>query len=239
MRRKLAAWCKVQELYFPGLAVVRARAEAALAEGAAAAPAYDIPLYLPSQMPLHIPVNPKFYRYEWQLRKAQAFDALSTLRQQLRLQAHLLGYQFRFDRGQKQNMRSNDVISRVHDRITESTDRYRSARDALIALEAHVGEIGWQVTLPVLDNTDVRQLGQGRVGESEGTKTPSWIWLSRGIENAADGTSAEDLQDSKASLYLSIPLSDEFIYQFFVLSGVEHEREQNGGLRRCFSCLRR
>lgn len=142
----LAAWCKVQQLYFPGLAAVRAvraRTEAALAEGVAAAPVYDIPLHLPSKMPPHIPVDPKFYRYEWQLRKAQAFDALATLRQQLCLRSHLLGYKFPFDRGQKQNLRSNNVISRVHVRTTQSTDRYRSAHEALITLEPKVEEVGW------------------------------------------------------------------------------------------------
>lgn len=197
LHRKLAAWCKVQHLYFPGLAAVRARSEAALGEGAVVVEAYDVPLYLPSQMPSHIPVSSKFYSYEWQLRKAQAFDALASLRQQLRLQAHLVGFKFRFDRGQKQNLRSNDVISRVVVRIAESVDRYRSAREALIALERHIGEVGWEVTLPVLADTDVRQLGQGRVGESAGTTTMSWIWLSRGIEEVAEGTSTEVVQDSK------------------------------------------
>lgn len=70
LHRKLAAWCKVQHLYFPGLASVCARSEAALAEGAAAVEAYDVPLYLPSQIPSHIPVSAKFYSYKWQLQKA-------------------------------------------------------------------------------------------------------------------------------------------------------------------------
>lgn len=200
LRRKLIAWCQVQQLYFLGLAAVRARSEAALAEGAPVVDACDIPLYLPSQMPANIPVSAKFYRYEWQLRKAQAFDALASLRQQLRLQAHLVGFKFRFDRGQKQNLRSNDVISRVAVRITESVDRYRSAREALIALQCHIGEVGWEVTLPVLDNADIRQLGEGRVGESAGTATMSWIWLSRGIKEVAEGTSAEVVQDSESCI---------------------------------------
>ncbi|KAF7971367.1 hypothetical protein HWV62_21322 [Athelia sp. TMB] len=195
LRRKLSAWCKVQELYFPGLAAVRARSETTQAEGASPVEAHAIPLYLPSQMPTHIPVELKFYRYEWQLRKAQAFDALAALRQQLRLKAHLLGFKFRFDRGQKQNLRSSDVVSRVRVKIDESADRYRSAREALISLDAHIGEVGWEVLLPVLADDDIRQLGEGRVGESEGTRTLSWIWLSRGIEEVAEGTSAEDIQD--------------------------------------------
>ncbi|KAF7967195.1 hypothetical protein HWV62_35598 [Athelia sp. TMB] len=195
LRRKLTAWCKVQELYFPGLAAVRARSEAATAEGATTVEAYNIPLYLPSQLPPLIPVDAKFYRYEWQLRKAQAFDVLASLRQQLCLQAHLVGYRFRFDRGQKQNLRSNDVISRVDTRIAESCDRYRSARVALLALEVHIGEVGWETALPVLAEADVRHIGKGQVGESEGMRTTSWIWLSRGIEDAVEGSSAEELHD--------------------------------------------
>lgn len=149
-------------------------------------------------MPPGIPVTSKFYHYEWQLRKAQAFDALASLRQQLRLQAHLVGFKFRFDRGQKQNLRSNDVISRVVVRIAECVDRYRCARVALIALDCHIGEVRWEVLLPALADTDVRQLGQGHVAESAGTTTLSWIWLSRGIEDVAEGTSAEVVQDSKS-----------------------------------------
>lgn len=49
--------------------------------------------------------------------------------------------------------------------------------------------------LPVLNDTDVRQLGQGRVGESAGTTTMSWIWLSRGIEDVV-----EVVQDSMSYL---------------------------------------
>lgn len=197
MHRKLTAWCKVQELYFPGLVAVRARSEAATAERGTTVEAYDIPLYLPSQLPPLIPVDAKFYRYEWQLRKAQAFDALASLRQQLCLQTHLVGFKFRFDRGQKQNLRSNDVISRVDAHITESSDRYRRAREALLALEVHIEEVGWEATLPVLAEGDVRHIGTGRPGESEGMRTTSWIWLSRGIEDAVEGSSAEELHDCK------------------------------------------
>lgn len=49
LQRKLTVCCKVQDLYFPGLTAVQARMEAALGEGAAAASANNIPLYLPSQ----------------------------------------------------------------------------------------------------------------------------------------------------------------------------------------------
>lgn len=90
------------------------------------------------------------------------------------------------------------MISCVVFRIAESVDRYRSAREALIALECHVGEVGWEVMLPILADTDVWQLGQGRVGESAGTTTMSWIWLSRGIEEVGEGTSTEVVQDSKS-----------------------------------------
>lgn len=203
LRRKLSAWCKVQELYFPALAAVRARSENALPEGAAIPAVYDIPLYLPSQLPPNTPVDPKFYRYEWHLRKAQAFDALASLRQQLRLRAHLVGFKLRFDRGQAQNLRSNDVISRVYARVLESVEQYRGTREALLTLNPFIGEVGWEVSLPVLADGDVRQLGEGRVGQSEGTRTMSWIWLSRGIEDVAEGSSFETVQDSKSCIFVA------------------------------------
>lgn len=206
LRRKIEAWIKVHEVYIPAAAVIRARTEAAAVEGAEDVPVHCIPLLLPSALPPGTIVDIKFQNYEWRLRKAQGQDAIHAMRQHLRLQAHLVGFKFRFDRGQIQNLRSNDIISRVHGKILDSADRYRTARTALVILAPILQQVGWASAVPILKDTDIRQMTQGLVGESEGNKTPSWIWRTRGVGGDSDSVNA-GVQDGKSpSLYHNMVL---------------------------------
>jgi hypothetical protein len=65
------------------------------------------------------------------------------------------------------------LIKRFRDKVSRCAERYRAARDALLALDP-MGE--WQTRLHQLKDEDIRAPGRGD-NESEGFREISWIWL--------------------------------------------------------------
>lgn len=193
---------KIQEVYIPATALIRLQAEAAAPEGAEPVPASSTPLLLPSSLPPRTVVETKFQDFEWRLRRAQATDALHSLRQSLRLQAHIVNFKYRFDRGQHENLRSNDIIKRVRVKVDDSVERYRVARKALSHLGPILKQTGWASALPILRDEDVRQMAHGLEGDTEGHRTLSWIWTSQGI--GGDRDVAEDGVQEGMCIYLHL-----------------------------------
>ncbi|KAF7968772.1 hypothetical protein HWV62_29344 [Athelia sp. TMB] len=193
LKRKIDAWIKVQEVYMPSAAIIRARDPDTAAAGAPEVAAHSIALLLPSALIRNADVDIKLLRYEWRLRQAQARDALYALRQVLRVQAHLVHFKTRFHRGQAANTRSSDTLSRIRAKVDESVACYRIARAAIATLGFKLKETGWAQAFPLLKEEDVRQMAEGVDGESEGTRTMSWIWTTAGVGGNKD--SAEGPQE--------------------------------------------
>ena len=152
---------------------------------------YDLPLLLPSETTDGVvSVNSKLQDIEWRLRHAQAHDALNDLRRHLRLCSHIYQYKDRFVRGQRENTHARSTIALAQEKVDADAKRYRRARAALVALSPSLGRTGWEATLQVLADDDVRLMSKGdpqdlsqchpnRVDrESEGRRMLSWIWRS-------------------------------------------------------------
>ncbi len=124
---------------------------------------------------------------EWQLRYAQAHDALNDIRSGLHLRVSVFHYKDRFDRGQRALTRSAGNISRIQTRIDEATQRYRIAHAALVALSRFVDQGDhWRRGLAELKAEDIRGLGVGEMDDSEGHRTISWIWRTAGVVEVAE-----------------------------------------------------
>lgn len=135
---------------------------------------------------------------EWDLRHAQANDALNELRAALRLRSYLYRDKDRFQRGQRMQTRSRGVIQNCQDRVDGSALKYRVARDALVHLSRRLNNLGWEAALPVLKDTDVRGMTEAALrGEEEsigeGRRTLTWIWTTLGVGAQVGGD--EGLQD--------------------------------------------
>ncbi|KAF9486960.1 hypothetical protein BDN71DRAFT_1514440 [Pleurotus eryngii] len=116
---------------------------------------------------------------EWQLRYAQAHDALNDIRSGLHLH--------RFDRGQRALTRTAGNISRIQARIDEATHKYRTAYAALMVLSRFIDEGDqWRRELAELKAEDIRGLGVGEMDDSEGHRTISWIWRTTGVAEVAE-----------------------------------------------------
>lgn len=182
----------MQLLYIPGLAVIRARSGHSIP---LAEKPYLMRLMLPSSLPSIVICDTKLYNYEWQLRHAQASDALVELRQHLQLRSHMYIHKDRFVRGQSANTRAQNLIARVNAKVDASTTKYRASRKALVKLAAKLGkDATWQGGLQPLIDTDIRQMSQGEEGVSDGRKKLSWIWMAQGVGADSDDEGLQDCE---------------------------------------------
>ncbi|KAH9836221.1 uncharacterized protein C8Q71DRAFT_708478 [Rhodofomes roseus] len=197
LRRKLEAWFKIQQVYIPGAENLRTiQLKKADIQNPAA---FNLPLLLPSAISSTLELATSLRDIEWRLRHAQAHDALSDLRKHLRMRSHLYQFKDRFVRGQHANTRARSVIDNVQHKVDEDADRYRRARAALLSLSCTLGKTGWEETLKVLGERDVRGMTAGTEEEeqeqqSEGNRTLSWIWRSTPIVGPEDAHNP-DLQE--------------------------------------------
>ncbi|KAH7906735.1 hypothetical protein BJ138DRAFT_1219206 [Hygrophoropsis aurantiaca] len=195
LRRRIEQWVKIQLLYMPVVARVRMTDDRC--PDTVDRAAHDIRLYLPSAilaLPTQLTVSDNLSNIEWDLRCAQASDALVSLRHHIRLSSHLWGFKDRQMRGQIQNTRSRGVIDNVADKMHAAQVRYKTARVALATLAPVLFKgSDWEKTYRVLQPDDVRGIKEGLEGESEGRRTLSWIWKSGQI---SEDTHSEGLLDA-------------------------------------------
>ncbi|KAG6848454.1 hypothetical protein H0H93_016828 [Arthromyces matolae] len=198
LRRKITAWISIQHLYIPGLSLVRDRDAISSTSSTEEAP-FDTALYLPSSCPTSAYCDPRLKTMEWELRTAQAGDALSQLRDALRLRSYLYMDKDRFQFGQRQNTRSRSLISRVEARKTGAVVKYRTARTALQRLSGALGKVGVDAAFPELRDQDIKSLRDRdglRVGgrPSEGRHEMSWIWKRLGTLEKENELLQDDLR---------------------------------------------
>ncbi|KAJ3500142.1 hypothetical protein NMY22_g19358 [Coprinellus aureogranulatus] len=149
--RKVDAWYRALQLFIPSTILLREEC----AESSKMVKAYDLPLFLPSQIGRRAPVNRDLYEIEFRLRTAQAQDALSTIRRNLQRR----------------------VTVRSRRRKTE----YIQAREALLTLAVILGKKDTERLFLPLTDDHLRplQAESARTAPSAGQTREvgkSWIW---------------------------------------------------------------
>ncbi|KAF8196486.1 hypothetical protein BJ912DRAFT_823307, partial [Pholiota molesta] len=182
LSRNIKNWEPLCSIYIPGLLQYQTEAgNGGLTTWENEPKPEDVDLFLPSQLPTNrreAACTKGLPEMESKLRNAQCFDALSHLRRTLRLKTRMIQYKNSNIRGQRDGTRSRALIDRVHRRALNSVDKYRAAREALLALS---GPGSWEKTLQPLLNADVRSYvdpegrkeGPGRTGIWEDGRRPS------------------------------------------------------------------
>jgi hypothetical protein len=184
LRRRILIWLDVRKIYIPTPPTL-INPENSPDNTSTALPEL-IPLKLPSAMPpsQHALCLFGLVETECRLRLAQAEDALSELRRQLRVTKGL--WQFKITQvgpSQRSSTRTRTLINRFQGKTKRCAERYRAARSSLLALDPN-GE--WQIRLRELNDEDVRCPGKGE-DEAEGTRELSWIWRVQ-RQSAASGS---------------------------------------------------
>ena len=153
--RKILAWINIQHLYIPGLHSYRQ------VDDAQEIPIKEVELYLPSSIlvwGLNIHCDARLLRIEFELRRAQADDALQEVRNNLRLRSHVKQTKMQSHRGQRTNTRSLGMIARLNDKIDAAALKYRLARNAVFLLAPHLGEDVPVEDFPYLRKKDISPL---------------------------------------------------------------------------------
>jgi hypothetical protein len=192
LRRKIDAWIEVQHLYMPAIALLRARADR---EGGGQPPAVqNIELFLPSETLGVCACDHPLLRSAWQFRYAQAEASLDNLCGLLLMRSLMYKSKDRYSRGQRQQTRSNILLSRLEARIRHTSAKYRNIREALVALSGPLLEVSWTKVLQVLNDSDIIGLTSMDDTGSEGRKKLTWIWN-------VQGTAADTDESTQASAF--------------------------------------
>jgi hypothetical protein len=210
LRRKIKLWSKTQLLHMPQVALLRRGEEHRSENTPSELEPEDVQLWLPSSLPRTVHCDATLRDCEWQLRFAQANDALNEIRDGLRLRTHLYKFKDRFVRGQRPSTRAHGIIENCQSRINASCKKYQVARAALVELGCILGKVGWQESLRVLDpDKDVKGLtdtGYHDYDESAGKRKLPWIWRSGSVAKSG----LEDEEQLHDGQYTSTPLRVSF-----------------------------
>jgi len=188
----------IQHLYIPGLHLYRNQLLQARAASDPEPQVYKTELFLPSAIPTgKVACDSRLQEFEWELREAQAQDALNDLRDNLRLRSHVYKDKDRFQQGQRRSTRSRDLINNLERRISAARDKYIAARNALQSLAGKLKKgTTWTRELRILTQGDITPLVDDDLPahmraprESQGRRKLSWIWQRLGkddYDNASD-----------------------------------------------------
>ena len=203
--RLIQNWREVQLAYIPHVASLISQTQPSTDENENASTlppetfAKNIPLFLPSSLPLHIRNLPELQdicQLERRLREAQADDALAEVRRQRCIIQGL--WQFKklnvSGTGNTPNTRMLTLWSRFNKKTKRVAQKYRTAWNALHILDP---EGSWKSRLKELRDKDISGPGKGAEDTST-TKSryePSWIWLVSQSINSSLGLDEDEFND--------------------------------------------
>lgn len=191
---------QVQLLYMPSVAALHANGSSADEDDAGSSRPEKVKLWLPSELSAGTPCDQRLRRIEWELRYAQANDALTEVRRSIQLHAHLSMFKTSNIRGQRANTRARSTLDHAAKKKQQAKAKYMAAREALQVLGPLLAKVGWENQLRPLCDTDMRYMTDALDDQTEGTRDLSWIWKMPGVLGKSD----EDLQDCKSAPYSSL-----------------------------------
>ncbi|KAM6489208.1 hypothetical protein JOM56_015378 [Amanita muscaria] len=180
LQRRIEAWQEFQNLYMPGVAILRARSDQEA--GGIPVTATNMDLMLPSQalQVHHILCNTQLIEDEWELRLAQASDILHELQRLLLIRRQLYRSKQQYGTGQRHHTRSIVLIKNVQEKLDRAVERYRETHVKLVILSNHLTKVGWDDTLQPLQDEDIRAPDEDD-SISEGRRMLTWIWRTRSV----------------------------------------------------------
>jgi hypothetical protein len=124
---QICVWEQLLPLYMPGLLQLKADLQGNGSQSPVAEHPEELELWLPSRISSgarsqvcirNLPA------IEEKLRTAQCHDALNSLRYVLKIKSQLIQFKNKSVRGQREGLRSREVINRVHDRARVAAEKY-------------------------------------------------------------------------------------------------------------------
>ncbi len=194
LQRRIDGWRTIQQLFMPTVTtLIEHPDDSPLPQ--------DLALFLPSRACTQVVVPRVLLEQEWRLRQAQAYDALTDLRGHLEVRAYIYRYKDQQVRGQREGLRSNDIVHGIENKLKIDKLRYRAAYSALTTLAAALAKYDWRGSLQPLNDSDIRHISAGDGSGSEGRKELSWIWHAGGTDdNLTSERASGNLQEGGSVL---------------------------------------
>ncbi|KAJ3536317.1 hypothetical protein NMY22_g6085 [Coprinellus aureogranulatus] len=174
------------QIQHPGTALLRKR------DSTIHVNAFDLPLWLPSQIGSQVSFDHRLGEIEYRLRIAQAHEALGNMRRNLQIRATLHDVKKRWMRGQGANTRALKAIATVQGRISAFRDEYRKARTAILSLSSVLRKGDQSKHFPALEDEHIQPMTEYSDGRSQTTKVLSWIWRISGASDDLKGDFGAD-----------------------------------------------
>ncbi|KAG2127647.1 uncharacterized protein EDB93DRAFT_1243656 [Suillus bovinus] len=168
LQRRIDSWICTQELYMPVVLALCSSANYNATTTDAVLKPQHLPLYLPSALDAPVHCDQHLLEHEWELRHAQAHDALNEICSHLRLPLHIYKFKDKNLHGQAASTRAQNLITHVEAKKEAGVDKYRRAHRALESLNSRLDK-------------DMRPMGDFIDGCTQGTGTISWIWLATDV----------------------------------------------------------
>ena len=190
LQRRIDGFRTIQQLFIPGIAILLP--DRSITHDSTLPQL--LPLLLPSAACTDITVDHAILHHEFRLREAQALDALTDLRGHLEVRAYVYRYKDQHVRGQRETLRSRDIVNGIEAKIKLDVSRYRAAYSALNTLSSVLSTHDWRASLRVLNDSDIRHVAAGDGSGSEGRREISWIWKTSAL--GADGNLTDALSSN-------------------------------------------
>jgi hypothetical protein len=186
LTRRTLAWFTSQNQHMPVAISLRAQNPSrSLSITRAHIDAFDLQLWLPSDVKGQFEVDEHLVLCEWELRKVQADEALTSIREALSVQYSVKQGKIAYGQGVKAATSSTHKIEESRKRAEFHAETYRKARTAMInllpVLPSNITDDVLKL-FPPLAATDIRPLPSVELEVGEGRKRVelSWIWKSYG-----------------------------------------------------------
>ncbi|KAG1735547.1 hypothetical protein EDB19DRAFT_1993303 [Suillus lakei] len=188
LRRCIDTWLHVQLLYMPCVSRLHS------SDYITTKPkVHSINLLLLSAIPSGLPCKEHLLNYEWDLREAQANDALHDIHHVLNMKYHLYKHKDAFIRGQRANTRATGILNNVDNQIDTLAAKYNAAWNALVKLAPRLQKDNdWKLTFKQLNHAKDAVLLRQDDRSTIGQQTVSWIWKTHGVSTNTE----YGLQDS-------------------------------------------
>jgi hypothetical protein len=186
LTRRTVAWYASQNQHMPAVESFREHNPSrSLSIARTHVDAFDLHLWLPSDVNGQVEVDEHLGVCEWELRKVQADEALASICDALSVQYSVKQGKIAYGQGVKAATSSTSKIEESRKKAEFHTETYRTARAAmtnlLSVLPSHITDNILKL-FPPLSATDIRPLPSAvlQVGEGRKRVELSWIWKSYG-----------------------------------------------------------
>ncbi|PBK64390.1 hypothetical protein ARMSODRAFT_842607, partial [Armillaria solidipes] len=186
LRRRVESWMDVQRVYVPEIVGIRDQIDREA--GGDCMVAWNMDLLMPSTLleKKMLTCDSRLLKYEWEVRRAQAAEALAGVQRKIILETHVANHREAYGHGQRQGSKSHVLLADCRRDKIWLMATYNRAREALFRLA---------VPLDLLKGLSrlYPRLSQDDATSGETRRQLPWIWIQSG---AVESMSTEGLQDA-------------------------------------------